>query len=117
LFVYLLTILLKCKRYDKGAFLVDAQKLFSIRPQDRELLSLKLNKANEITNDKEKRMELVLNYDLGRTVAIGCLNPYSENFCILKENGTVQIWNIKKATLVNKFLLGYDVNKVVSFDF
>jgi len=89
--------------------LVDSHKLFTLSPGEKELLSLKLNNANEITDDKDLRMELILNYDFGRTVGIGCLNPYSENFCVLKENGTLQIWNIKNASLVRRFPLKCEV--------
>lgn len=104
------TDLINFHRFDKGAFLVDVHKLFASSPHEKELLSLKLSKANESKNENERRMELVLNYDCGRTVAIGCLNAYSENFCVLKENGTLQIWNIKKGTLVNRFPLNCEVN-------
>lgn len=51
----------------------------------------------------------MVNYDSGRIVGLTNLNPYSENFLVLKENGTIQIWSTKNRSIVNRVYLKKEV--------
>ena len=60
-------------------------------------------------NSKDSILELVLDYDYGATVSVAALYPNSEHFLLLKENGSIQLWNAKNGQLTNRFSLGQEV--------
>ncbi|CAF0746511.1 unnamed protein product [Brachionus calyciflorus] len=91
---------------NKGVQLVDCEKLLhGALSSNKESLSLKLDFSNEAGNQNDKRLELIINYDAGRIVGISSVNPQTENFLVLKEFGTIQVWNVKKRQIVNRLHL------------
>lgn len=98
--------------------MIDCEKLFhELSLSDKEVLSFKLDVSNQLGNPNDKRLDLIVNYDAGRVVGLTNLNPYSENFLVLKEFGTVQIWSSKKRTIVNRVHLKKEVNVLIRIFF
>lgn len=90
--------------------MIDCEKLFhGLSISEKEVLSFQLDAQNQLGNANDTRLDLLINYDAGKIVGITNLNPYSENFLVLKEFGTIQIWNSKKRSIVNRVQLNKEV--------
>lgn len=55
-------------------------------------------------------VDLAINFDFGNTVSVICLCPFSEIFLVLKENGCLQIWNLKEKSLISRIFLKENVS-------
>ncbi len=55
-------------------------------------------------------IKLAVDYNEGLTVAVANLNPYGQNFVLLKETGCLQIWNLRNNQIITKFDLNENVN-------
>lgn len=95
----------------KGIELLDSKKLFHEHKQN-DIVSMKLNARNE-KESKEDRLSLSINYDYGNTVAISPLCAYSDSFLCLKDNGILQVWNIKEKKITNRVFLNEKVSKLL----
>jgi hypothetical protein len=62
--------------------------------------------------NNENKLELLIDFDYGSTVSVAGLYPNNDHFLILKECGSVQLWNIKKSVIVNRLNLN---EKVVNY--
>jgi hypothetical protein len=52
-----------------------------------------------------------MDFDYGSSVSVAGLYPNSEHFLILKESGSIQLWNAKKSAMVSRFHLNEKVVK------
>ena len=50
-------------------------------------------------------VKLVVDFDTSKTVGLANVNPQGQNFVVLKENGCLQIWNLKLKKIINRFLI------------
>lgn len=76
-----------------GVFTLDIPKLLEIRTQ--ELVPYEhASNANLVRH--------AINFDEGKTVALAGLNPNGTIFVVLKETGSLQVWNIKQKRIINR---------------
>lgn len=93
---------------------MDCEKLFHEENNTKkDIVSLNLDISNQKDNKNEKRIELLVNYDVGKVVCVSSIFPYSEYFLVLKEYGTVQVWSVKKKQIVHKFHLKKHVSYLI----
>lgn len=76
-----------------GVFTLDIPKLLEIRTQ--ELVPYEhASNANLVRH--------AINFDEGKTVALAGLNPNGTMFVVLKETGSLQVWNMKQKKIINR---------------
>jgi WD40 repeat protein len=61
------------------------------------------NSLNE--GDGNSLVKLVLSYDRGIVVGVGNINPYNENFLVLRSEGSAQVWSSSSCEIINKIQL------------
>jgi WD40 repeat protein len=90
---------------DKGIYLYDFQN---------ESMHKKFLSANDANNGNDTGdLHAFVDYSYGPTVAVANLNPYSDAFIVLKQNGMLQVWSIAGSKIINKIFLNMEVSRKV----
>jgi len=92
---------------------LDCTKLFA-NETETEVVSLELDVNNRSKNSNENRLALTINYDYGRVVGAASIKDLNGEhiLLVLKEYGTIQIWNVDSGRIMNRAHLD---KKVVIF--
>lgn len=78
---------------------------------EQEIVTLDLDVNNTPKNTREKRVSLAINYDHGRIMGTASIIGFNDQrvLLVLKEHGTIQIWEADTGRIVNRLNLNQKV--------
>lgn len=83
----------------------------------QEHVSLDLDANNESKHTKETSLSLAINFDYGRIIGTASVIGFNDLhvLLVLKEHGTIQVWDVDAGRIVNRFHLNQKVNDFTIF--